>query len=53
MILGWSALALHGDLKSFFVGTFPYIGIMLALVFLAGRTALPAALGMPYSRESR
>jgi ABC-type uncharacterized transport system permease subunit len=36
-----------------FIGTFPYIGIMLALVVLAGRTALPAALGIPYARGQR
>jgi ABC-type uncharacterized transport system permease subunit len=31
----------------------PYIGIMLGLVVLAGRTALPAALGIPYARGHR
>jgi ABC-type uncharacterized transport system permease subunit len=36
-----------------FIGMAPYIGVMLALVFLAGRTALPAALGIPYARGSR
>jgi simple sugar transport system permease protein len=41
------------DVKTEFIGTFPYIGIMLALVVLAGRTALPAALGTPYQRGSR
>ncbi len=41
------------DVKTEFIGTFPYIGIMLALVVLAGRTALPAALGVPYARGHR
>jgi ABC-type uncharacterized transport system permease subunit len=41
------------DVSTEFVGTLPYIGIMLALVVLAGRTALPAALGIPYTRGHR
>jgi ABC-type uncharacterized transport system permease subunit len=41
------------DVSTEFVGTLPYIGIMLALVVLAGRTALPAALGIPYARGQR
>ena len=41
------------DVQTEFVGMFPYIGIMLALVILAGRTALPAALGIPYARGQR
>ena len=36
-----------------FISMLPYIGIMLGLVFLAGRTALPAALGIPYARGQR
>ena len=36
-----------------FIGMAPYVGVMLALVFLAGRTALPSALGVPYVRGSR
>jgi ABC-type uncharacterized transport system permease subunit len=31
----------------------PYIGVMVALVLLAGRTSLPAALGIPYARGHR
>jgi ABC-type uncharacterized transport system permease subunit len=31
----------------------PYIGIMVALPLLAGRTSLPAALGVPYTRGRR
>ncbi len=41
------------DIQTEFIGMFPYIGIMLALVILAGRTALPAALGNPYARGQR
>ncbi|MCC6793051.1 MAG: ABC transporter permease, partial [Thermomicrobiales bacterium] len=41
------------EVSTEFIGTFPYIGIMLALVVLAGRTALPAALGIPYARGHR
>lgn len=41
------------DIQTEFIGMFPYIGIMLALVVLAGRTALPAALGIPYARGHR
>lgn len=47
-------LQIYGvDIKTEFIGMFPYIGIMLALVVLAGRTALPAALGIPYARGHR
>jgi ABC-type uncharacterized transport system permease subunit len=28
----------------------PYVGIIIALVILAGRAKLPAALGVPYER---
>jgi simple sugar transport system permease protein len=47
-------LQIYGvNVKTEFIGMFPYIGIMLALVVLAGRTALPAALGVPYARGQR
>ncbi|MCZ7575006.1 MAG: ABC transporter permease [Ardenticatenaceae bacterium] len=36
-----------------FVLMLPYLGIILALVILAGRTALPAALAIPYERGHR
>jgi simple sugar transport system permease protein len=41
------------DVRTEFIGMLPYIGIMLGLVVLAGRTALPAALGVPYARGQR
>jgi simple sugar transport system permease protein len=41
------------DIQTEFINMFPYIGIMLALVVLAGRSALPAALGIPYARGQR
>lgn len=31
----------------------PYLGLIVAMVLLAGRTALPAALGIPYERGNR
>ncbi|MEA2513880.1 MAG: ral nucleoside transport system permease protein [Thermomicrobiales bacterium] len=41
------------DVRTEFIGMLPYIGIMLGLVVLAGRTALPSALGVPYARGQR
>ncbi len=41
------------DVRTEFVTMLPYVGIMVALVLLAGRTALPAALGVPYARGRR
>jgi simple sugar transport system permease protein len=38
------------DIQPEFVLMLPYVGIILALVVLAGRTSLPAALGIPYER---
>lgn len=38
------------DIRPEFVLMLPYLGIILALVVLAGRTSLPAALGVPYER---
>lgn len=38
------------DIRPEFVLMLPYVGIIIALVVLAGRTALPAALGIPYER---
>ena len=38
------------DIRPEFVLMLPYLGIMVALVFLAGRSSLPAALGIPYER---
>jgi len=36
-----------------FVLMLPYLGIIVALMLLAGRTTLPAALGMPYERSQK
>lgn len=41
------------DVRTEFITMLPYLGIMVALVALAGRTALPAALGVPYHRGGR
>ena len=41
------------DIRTEFVTMLPYIGVMVALVLLAGKTALPSALGIPYARGRR
>ena len=41
------------DVRTEFVTMLPYIGVMVALVVLAGKTSLPAALGIPYARGRR
>jgi len=41
------------DIRTEFITMLPYVGIMLALVLLAGRASLPAALGVPYARGKR
>lgn len=41
------------ELQPELAGMVPYIGVMAALVLLAARTRLPAALGVPYERGSR
>jgi ABC-type uncharacterized transport system permease subunit len=51
--LGDGLQILGVDVKPEFINMFPYVGIMAGLVFLAGRTALPAALGVPYARGQR
>lgn len=38
------------DARPEFILMLPYLGIIVALVLLAGRTSLPAALGTPYER---
>lgn len=38
------------QLRPEFVLMLPYVGIIVALVVLAGRTSLPAALALPYER---
>jgi simple sugar transport system permease protein len=51
--LGDGLQILGVDVKPEFINMLPYLGIMIGLVFLAGRTALPAALGVPYARGHR
>jgi len=41
------------DVRTEFITMLPYIGIMVALALLAGRTSIPAALGVPYARGRR
>lgn len=41
------------DVRTEFITMLPYLGIMVALVLLARRTALPSALGVPYARGRR
>jgi simple sugar transport system permease protein len=51
--LGDSLQIINVDIRTEFIGMFPYIGIMIAMVVLAGKTSLPAALGVPYARGQR
>ena len=41
------------DVRTEFITMLPYVGIMIALALLAGRTSIPAALGVPYARGRR
>jgi simple sugar transport system permease protein len=41
------------DIRSEFLGMLPYLGIVIALVVLAGRVSMPAALGTAYERGRR
>lgn len=41
------------EVRTEFLQMIPYLGIIVALVFLAGRTALPSALAVPYERSRR
>jgi simple sugar transport system permease protein len=41
------------DVSTEFLQMIPYLGIILALVVLAGRTALPSAMAVPYERGRR
>ena len=41
------------DVRPEFILMLPYLGIIVALMLLAGRTTLPAALGMPYERGQK
>ena len=36
-----------------FLAMLPYLGVIVAMVLLAGRTRLPAALATPYRRGAR
>jgi simple sugar transport system permease protein len=40
-------------IRSELLGMLPYLGIVLALVLIAGKIALPASLGTPYERGKR
>ena len=51
--LGDSLQIIGVDIRVEFIGMLPYIGIMVAMVVLAGKTQLPAALGVPYARGQR
>ena len=51
--LGDGLQILGVDVKPEFINLLPYLGIMIGLVFLAGRIALPSALGVPYARGQR
>ena len=51
--LGDSLQILGVGIRTEFIGMFPYIGIMVAMVVLAGKTSLPASLGVPYWRGQR
>jgi ABC-type uncharacterized transport system permease subunit len=51
--LGNGLQILGVDVRTEFVTMLPYIGVMVALALLAGRTSLPAALGIPYARGQR
>jgi simple sugar transport system permease protein len=41
------------DVQPEFILMLPYLGILVAMVLLAGRTSLPAALGVPYQRGQK
>jgi simple sugar transport system permease protein len=41
------------DVQPEFILMLPYLGIIVALALLAGRTSLPAALGVPYTRGQK
>jgi ABC-type uncharacterized transport system permease subunit len=41
------------DVQPEFILMLPYVGIIVALALLAGRTRLPAALGVPYERGQK
>ena len=41
------------DVQPEFILMLPYLGIIVALMLLAGRTTLPAALGRPYERGQK
>ncbi len=51
--LGDSLQIIGVGIRTEFIGMFPYIGIMVAMVVLAGKTALPASLAIPYWRGQR
>jgi simple sugar transport system permease protein len=48
---GLQIIGLH--VQPEFILMLPYLGIIVALALLAGRTSLPAALGVPYTRGQK
>jgi ABC-type uncharacterized transport system permease subunit len=53
MTVGQGFIAIGVNVQPEFILMLPYLGIIVALVLLAGRTSLPAALGVPYSRGQK
>lgn len=51
--LGDSLQIIGVGVRTEFIGMFPYIGIMIAMIILARRTTMPASLGIPYARGQR
>ena len=48
--LGDGLQILGVDIRPEFLSMLPYLGVIVAMVVLAGRTRLPAALAVPFRR---